>query len=122
MCVLPPGYTYYETCPRCRGEGTVTCETCHGSGKCWVCGGDGVRDSLPPGMQWCPACQGTGECYSCGGKGWHVCEKCGGSGFLTYWMYNLVGATVVPFAYQRPLAFGIIHLQWSDACFLSEFQ
>lgn len=94
LFILPTGYTYNETCPRCQGDDTVTCEDCHGSGKCWVCGGDGKIDFMPPDSQWCAACQGTGICRTCGGKGWHMCGKCGGTGILVHWMYNLTGATV----------------------------
>lgn len=120
LFVLPKGYTYDETCPRCHGEGTVTCETCHGSGKCWVCGGDGVIDYMPPGSQWCAACQGTGKCYTCGGKGWHSCEECGGSGLLVHWMYNLIGATVVPSFISVLLFLGLfIFGGWISAFYLS---
>ena len=94
--ILPIGYTYDETCPTCQGKGTVTCETCHGDGKCWICGGDGIIDYMPPGSQWCAACSGTGKCYTCDGKGWHTCGKCGGTGLLVHWMYTSAGATVVP--------------------------
>jgi hypothetical protein len=92
---LPIGYTYTETCPRCGGNGTVTCETCHGSGKCWICGGDGKIDYMPLGSQWCAACKGTGICYTCGGSGHHACAGCGGSGLLVHWMYTSAGSTTV---------------------------
>lgn len=70
------------------------CETCHGSGICWICGGDGIIDYMPPGSQWCAACRGTGKCYTCGGST-HACTSCGGSGVLTYWMYTFVGSSIV---------------------------
>lgn len=93
LVILPTGYTYDETCPTCQGKGTVTCETCHGNGKCWVCNGTG-KIWYMPGDGWCAACQGTGECYTCGGKGWYTCGKCGGTGILVHWVYNLTGAAV----------------------------
>lgn len=120
LLVLPKGYTYDETCPECQGEGTVTCETCQGSGKCWVCGGDGVIDYMPPGSRWCAACQGTGKCYTCSGKGWHSCEECGGTGLLVHWMYNLIGATVVPSFISVLLFLGLFILSgWISAFYLS---
>jgi hypothetical protein len=95
MFALPIGYTYTETCNKCGGDGTVICETCNGSGKCWICGGDGIIDYAPPGSQWCAACYGTGRCYTCGGLGNHTCASCGGSGVLVYWMYTSAGASIV---------------------------
>jgi len=81
---LPLGYTYTETCIACGGTGTVICETCYGSGKYWICGGDGIIDYMPPGSQWCAACHGTGICYTCGG-----------SGVLVHWMYTFAGSSIV---------------------------
>ena len=95
LFILPTGNTYDETCPICQGKGTVACETCHGSAECWICEGTG-KIWYMPGDGWCAACQGTGKCYTCGGKGWHTCRKCEGTGLLVHWMYNLIGATVVP--------------------------
>jgi hypothetical protein len=95
LLILPIDYTYDETCPTCQGKGTVTCESCHGSGKCWVCDGTG-KIWYMPGDGWCAACQGTGICPTCGGKGWHTCGKCGGTGLLVHWMYTLAGSAVVP--------------------------
>lgn len=92
---LPMGYTYNETCPGCEGNLTVTCETCNGSGKCWICDGDGKIDYMPLGTQWCAACQGTGVCYTCGGLGRLSCAECGGSGLLVHWMYSSAGSTIV---------------------------
>jgi hypothetical protein len=91
---LPIGYTYTETCTKCGGDGMVACETCHGSGKCWICGGDGIIDYMPPGSQWCAACHGTGICYTCGGSGSHTCTSCGGSGVLVHWMYTFAGSSI----------------------------
>jgi len=93
--VLPIGYTYDETCPKCKGSGNVTCETCHGSGECWICEGTGKIWYMPDDG-WCAACNGTGICYTCGGTGWHTCKECFGSGLLVHWMYNLLGSTIVP--------------------------
>jgi len=95
MLILPIGHTYTETCPACQGNGTVTCEECNGSGKCPVCEGTGRIWYMPETDNWCAFCQGTGICSTCGGKGWHECGKCGGEGFLTYWIYNLAGTTII---------------------------
>jgi len=90
LFILPIGYTYDETCPRCLSKGTLTCETCHGSGICPVCGGDG---KIVLGG-WCSACNGGGKCYTCGGLGSYTCTQCWGRGFLTHWMYTALGSTV----------------------------
>lgn len=45
--ILPIGYTYDEVCPKCKGDGNVTCEKCHGSGKCPVCDGTGEIWYMP---------------------------------------------------------------------------
>jgi hypothetical protein len=66
-----------------------------GSGKCWICGGDGIIDYAPPDSQWCAACHGTGICYTCGGSGSHTCTSCGGSGVLVHWMYTFAGSSIV---------------------------
>jgi hypothetical protein len=70
--ILPMGYTYDKVCPEC-----------HGSGICWVCGGDGIIDYMPPESQWCAACHGSGKCY-----------KCDGTGLVAHWMYSSFGATI----------------------------
>lgn len=72
----------------------MTCQACHGSGKCWVCGGDGLIDYMPPGGRWCAACQGSGICYMCSGEGWLPCT-CDGTGIRVNWMYNFAGAAVI---------------------------
>jgi hypothetical protein len=64
--ILPMGYTYDKVCPEC-----------HGSGICWVCGGDGETI-----LGWCAACHGSGDCF-----------KCDGTGLVTHWMYSSLGAT-----------------------------
>lgn len=119
LFILPIGYSYDETCPRCQGDGIATCETCHGSGICWVCDGTGkiwyMNDS------WCSACQGTGKCYTCGGKGWHTCGKCGGTGLLVHWMYNLIGATVAPSFVSVLLFLGLFILGYVASTFYLSF-
>lgn len=95
MVILPIGYTYDETCPRCQGKGVVTCETCHGDGKCWICDGTGKIWYMPESDNWCAACQGTGICYTCGGLGSHSCGECGGAGLLIHWMFTPTGSTTV---------------------------
>lgn len=67
---------------------------------------------MPPGSQWCAACQGTGKCYRCGGKGWHLCEECGGTGFLVHWMYTLAGATIVSSILNILLFLGIFYIAY----------
>lgn len=101
MFVLSMGYTYDKVCPKC-----------HGSGICWVCGGDGIIDYMPPESQWCAACHGSGKCY-----------KCDGTGLVAQWMYSSFGATIV-FSFILVLyflvSFGVsyigseIHLQFND--------
>jgi len=113
---LPTGYTYDETCPRCKGEGTVVCRDCSGDGICWWCGGDGeIFEDW-----WCADCHGSGICSTCGGKGWHDCEECEGAGLLVYWMYNLIGATVIPSFISVLLFLGLfIFSGWGSAFYLS---
>ena len=118
--ILPISYTYDEICPRCQGDAIVTCETCHGSGICWVCDGTG-RIWYMPNDGWCAACQGTGECYTCGGKGWHTCGKCGGTGLLVHWMYNLLGATVAPSFISVLLFLGLFILGYVVSAFYLSF-
>jgi hypothetical protein len=119
LFIFPTGYTYDETCPKCQGNGTVTCETCHGSGKCWICNGTGRIWYMNDG--WCAACHGTGKCYTCGGKGWHTCGKCGGAGILTYFMYNLTGATVVLSLISVLLFLGLFVLSYAASAFYLSF-
>jgi len=92
---LPVGYTFDKTCRGCNGIKTVACETCHGSGICWICDGTGKIPYMPPESSWCAACQGTGRCYTCGGAGSHSCEECGGRGILTHWMFTQAGSAIV---------------------------
>jgi len=83
------GYlTEQDTCPRCRGAGSLRCPTCNGRGtirlldilrRCSTCNGAGrVR---------CPMCNGTGtakrkiNCNGCFGEKTTRCPVCGGSGF-----------------------------------------
>jgi len=118
LFVLPTRNAYDETCPRCHGEGTVDCESCHGSGACLACGGTGkiwyMNDS------WCGICQGTGKCPTCEGKGWFTCGKCGGTGLHVRWIYNLIGATVVPSFISVLLFLGLFILEgWFSAFYLS---
>jgi len=69
---------------------------------------------------WCAACQGTGNCYTCEGKGWFTCGECGGTGFIVHWMYNLIGATVVPSFISVLLFLGLfIFNGWISAFYLS---
>jgi hypothetical protein len=118
LFILPTGYTYDEACPRCHSQGTVTCEECHGSGECWVCGGTGEIWYMRDG--WCAFCQGTGKCSTCEGKGWYSCGRCGGSGLLVHWMYNLIGATVVPSFFSVLLFLGLfVFSGWISAFYLS---
>lgn len=119
--VLPIGYTFNETCPGCQGRGTVACETCKGSGKCWVCGGDGIIDYMPPGDQWCAACQGTGRCYVCVGEGWHACKECGGNGLLVHWMYTLTGSAIVLSIVNVLLFMGLFVLAYVGSAFYLSF-
>jgi len=119
LLILPIGYTYDEICSRCQGDGSVTCETCHGSGICWVCDGTG-RIWYMPNDGWCAACQGSGECSTCEGKGWYKCVECEGTGLLVHWMYNLIGATVVPSFISVLLFLGLfIFSGWISAFYLS---
>ena len=119
LFVLPIGYTYDETCPRCHGQSTVTCEECHGSGKCWICEGTGEIWFMP-NDGWCAFCQGTGQCSTCEGKGWYTCVKCEGTGLLVHWMYNLIGATVAPSFISVLLFLGLFVLSgWVSDLYLS---
>ncbi len=119
LFVLPTRNAYDEICPRCHSEGTVACETCHGSGTCWVCGGTG-RIWYMPNDGWCGACQGTGSCHTCEGEGWFTCGKCGGTGLHVRWIYNLIGATVVPSFISVLLFLGLfIFNGWVSAFYLS---
>lgn len=121
LFAIPMGYTYDETCPRCQGEGTHTCETCSGSGKCWICEGTGEIWYMPEGSRWCAACQGSGICYTCGGPGWHGCEVCGGSGVLVHWMYTSIGSTIVLSVAEISLFLGLFLLSGFFAYFYLSF-
>lgn len=54
------------------GSGTGRpCNRCNETGKCFVCGGDGVDETMK-GSIWgttCTLCNGTGICVACGGDG-----------------------------------------------------
>lgn len=119
---LPISYTYGEICHVCSGIGTVVCETCHGSGTCWICGGDGKMDWVAPGYdQWCAACSGSGRCYTCGGVGSHSCVQCGGTGTLTHWMYTAIGAGVVHSIFNVFLFLGLFALSYMASAFYLSF-
>lgn len=48
-----------------------SCTLCNETGKCFVCGGDGVDETMK-GSIWgttCTLCNGTGICVACGGDG-----------------------------------------------------
>jgi len=119
LFILPTGYTYDETCPRCHGGGTVTCKDCRGSGKCLVCEGTGkiwfMNDS------WCAFCDGTGKCRTCEGEGRYECGECGGTGLLVHWMYNLIGATVVPSFISALLFLGLFYFSYAVSAFYLSF-
>ncbi len=59
-------------CESGTGSGTGSpCSLCNETGKCFVCGGDGVDDDFQ-GSIWgtrCTLCNGTGICTACGGDG-----------------------------------------------------
>jgi len=118
--ILPIGYTYDEVCPKCKGDGNVTCEKCHGSGKCPVCDGTGEIWYMP-GDGWCAFCQGTGKCSTCGGKGWHICGECGGTGLITHWMYNLAGAAVITSLINILIFLGVFILGAAASAFYLSF-
>jgi hypothetical protein len=116
LFVLPTGYTYDEICPRCKGEGTVVCRDCSGDGICRWCGGDG---EMFEGW-WCAPCQGSGKCSTCEGNGWYTYVECGSTGLLVHWMYNLIGATVVPSFISVLLFLGLFVLcYWVSDLYLS---
>ncbi len=92
-----PGSTVAVMCGRCCGKGAIESFSVHYSGKCFACGGSGVRYvsrakyNREHGI--CPKCSGTGIGGSWqGGKrdggqsaSWveHECKKCDGSGRVT---------------------------------------
>jgi len=119
LFILPIGYTYEETCTACQGRGTVTCESCHGSGKCWVCDGTGRIWYMNDG--WCAFCQGTGRCPTCGSKGWHDCGECGGEGVLFHWMYTPIGSTIVLSIVDVLLFLGLFVLSYAVTAFHLSF-
>ncbi len=49
-------------CPRCRGQRSISCSRCSGSGK-WLIAGITI-----------------GKCKECDGTGRHRCDVCGGIG------------------------------------------
>jgi len=117
LFILPTGYTYDETCPECKGEGTVICRDCSGDGICRSCGGDGeIFEDW-----WCAACHGSGKCSTCEGKGWHTCIECEGTGLLVHWMYNLIGATVVPSFISVLLFLGLFYFSYAVSAFYLSF-
>jgi DnaJ-class molecular chaperone len=56
-------YAAAYRCPRCRGQGTIICGICRGTGR-----NDVYKNRYVP----CPSCNGQGEniCTDCGGDGW----------------------------------------------------
>ena len=66
------------TCPECKGEKKVKCQTCGGTGHepCRECDGEGKIA--------CDTCKGTGEvaCHTCHGSQGSVCVDCFGTGYL----------------------------------------
>lgn len=73
-------------CSRCRGEGTVDCHNCKGTGKSLTLSllNTLVTEGSSSEMVDCAFCSGTGkeECGSCGGTGKvsGSCSHCNGSG------------------------------------------
>lgn len=61
-------------CYQCDGNGTVTCNTCDGSGK--------IRNtSYLPGLSEVSGVADDWEkCYKCNGSGEKKCDRCHGSG------------------------------------------
>ena len=119
LFVLPTRNAYDEICPRCEGEGTVICRDCFGDGICPWCGGDGELDFIEG--WWCADCQGSGKCRTCEGKGLHTCGKCGGTGLLVHWTYNLIGAAVVPSFISVLLFLGLFILSYAFSAFYLSF-
>lgn len=77
-------YKVIERCPKCSGDGKVTCPDCHGEGGSWSPGpGAG-------GQVWvtCPTCEGDRRvrCTDCEGRGyierWETCSTCHGTGVV----------------------------------------
>ena len=78
-----------QRCNLCGGVGTCSNPGsqynsrtyCHGSGKCPICGGDGLMiNTYNNTKQVCSSCRGNGRCQNCNGTG--KCKKCGGTGRL----------------------------------------
>ncbi|MBO4464371.1 MAG: hypothetical protein J5797_09295 [Prevotella sp.] len=76
-----------QRCNLCAGTGSCSNPSspynsrtyCHGSGKCPICGGDGLMiNTYSNTKQVCSSCRGNGRCQNCNGTG--KCKKCGGSG------------------------------------------
>jgi len=44
------------------------CYTCHGTGRCVVCGGSGIYSAYGYSSA-CSACNGSGKCWHCYGSG-----------------------------------------------------
>lgn len=65
------GYDLDEN-PFESNEKTVwLCTLCRQTGKCCICGGDGVDEAMEVTIwgTWCTVCKGTGICHACGGDG-----------------------------------------------------
>ena len=78
-----------QRCNLCAGTGSCSNPSspynsrtyCHGSGKCPICGGDGLMiNTYNNTKQVCSSCRGNGRCQNCNGTG--KCKKCGGTGRL----------------------------------------
>ncbi|KAJ7316970.1 hypothetical protein JRQ81_003132 [Phrynocephalus forsythii] len=84
---LPIPHSYsLETCPNCKGRGTIMCQSCEGTGKkkCSACGGTGTNTLEDFNI--CSWCAGSGKnrCFSCRSNGWLKCYRCNGNGVLLF--------------------------------------
>ena len=98
--------TLFETCPVCRGDGTVTrkCRVCRGTGDCTKCVDPvttmGKRSSREEQSMTelgkrsgqdhdCELCEGSGKCAKCSGDGEieAACARCRGAGKVVARMY-----------------------------------
>ena len=65
-----------RNCPKCGGNGSYTCHTCHGSGE--------VRNIsyIPVLSETTSLANDWTKCNDCKGKGEKTCSRCNGSGRL----------------------------------------